>query len=113
MVTGEKAGSGQFDGVTGLLFKADQEAATFESKYGEVDQTKSQLTLTGNVSVVGRNPEATMRCERLVYDANAKVIRALGNVRVTGKNGTLGPLSELLATPDLKTVATPDMFKQP
>lgn len=112
-VSGEKVGSGQFDDVTGQLFKADKGVANFESKYGEVDQAQNLLTLTGNVSVKGTDPEATLTCSRLVYDANAKVIRAEGNVRIDGKTGTLGPMPELLATPDLKTVATPDMFKHP
>lgn len=113
-------GGGRLERVRGYLFDEGKPGSTFRGDRGVGDKEKKTLTLRGNVHVVApdkdasgkksNTPAAELTCDQIVYDAEKKVIRALGHVKVTGEIGTIGTLSEVWATPDLNRIATPDMF---
>lgn len=102
--------TGNMEGVKGNLFEGEKPGSTFNADTGSADSAKRILTLEGNVHFHSVNPDAELTCDRIVYDASKEVIHAIGHVRVEGKVGTIGTLSEILATKDLKRIATPGMF---
>jgi hypothetical protein len=118
-VTGKgEVSHGMMEGVSGFVYEQVKPAksvkgSTFESKKGQGDQTRKILSLIGEVHVHSITRSADLYCDRLVYDAKAKQIRADGHVRVVSHVGTIGPVPQLWATPDLKMVATPRMFSSP
>lgn len=105
--------AGVFKGVSGMIFQGTKTASKFRADTGQGDQKSQILTLSDHVVVTSADPEATMQCDRMVYDGKKKLIRAIGNVRVTGTMSTQDAIKELWATPDLKKIATPEMFAQP
>jgi hypothetical protein len=105
------AQNARMEGVSGFLYKEGSKVVSFKATGGLANKAEDTLMLQGSVIVVSSDPKATLTCDRLIYDAKAKVIRALGHVNVVGQVGTIGTLSELWATRDLSVVATPDMFK--
>lgn len=109
-VTAGNPRNGSMTGVSGYLFDKGKKGSTFRSDEGVANSTKKLLTLTGNVRVVSPDPSGVLTCDRLFYDASKEVLHAQGHVRVVGKVGTVGTLSEILATKDLSRIATPDMF---
>jgi len=102
--------TGNMEGVRGNLFEGEKPGSTFSADTGSADTMKRILTLEGNVHLHSSNPDAELTCDRVVYDAGKEVVRAIGHVRIEGKVGTIGTLSEILATKDLKRIATPGMF---
>jgi len=108
-------------GVTGNLFEGDKPGSTFQADEGLADGAKRVLTLEGNVHLRSIDPNAEsdadrvtaeLTCDRIVYDAINEVIHAQGHVRIKGKVGTIGTLSEILAKKNLERIATPGMFYQ-
>jgi hypothetical protein len=100
-------------GVTGHLFTpTGKPGSTFRAQTGVGDGVHQRLELVGDVHIVSPDLASELICDRAVYDAIAKVLRAKGHVRVAGKVGTIGTL-EIWATPDLKYVATPSLFSPP
>jgi len=85
----------------------------FKSDHGYADDVLKILTLTDHVRVSGREQKGVLECDKLVYYGNQKFFKATGHVRVLGTMNTVGTLEEVWATPDLKKIATPDMFNQP
>lgn len=110
---GERNGAGTFQNVTGSVYQNGTEASTFRSDEGYGENKTSHLHLTGHVIVVSTDQHATLFCDRLEWIPETKLIRASGNVRVEGKSGKLGTFSEVLATPKLERIGTPDLFDQP
>jgi len=100
------------NGVTGEIYQHIQTSSTFQAKQGQGDQVNQRLTLNGSVQVTSKDPAITLTCDRMVYDGKTKIIKAIGNVRVMGTMSTEDTIKELWATPDLKKIATPDMFYQ-
>lgn len=101
---------GALEGVDGQFFVNGKPNSTFRSEDGSGDKDRQVLTLWNNVHVISSDPKGELTCDKLIYDAAKKRIQALGHVRVVGKVGTVGTLSEVWATPDLKTIATPELF---
>lgn len=101
---------GALEGVDGKFFVNGKPNSTFRSEDGSGDKDTQVLTLWNDVHVISSDPQGELTCDKLIYDATKKRIRALGHVRVVGKVGTVGTLSEVWATPDLKTIATPELF---
>ena len=60
--------------------------------------------------IESHDPNLTLKCEKLDYSGNEKILRAHKKVQVLGTIETVGTIEEIWATPDLKTIATPDMF---
>lgn len=106
--------AGRMRQVSGTIYEKDKPVGTFQGDSGFADQTKQVLLLKGKVRIVSNDPKlkATLYADEVRYDARDKIVRAIGNVRVESDLGTLSPVKELWATPDLKTFGTPDMFKR-
>ena len=49
----------------------------------------------------------------MVWDGSAGLIEASGDVTFESESARLGTFEKVMATPDLKQIATPDMFKKP
>jgi hypothetical protein len=111
---------GSMEEVRGALFAEGGKDSTFsadsalgdklDQKDSDKDKRNVRLTLEGNVHLRSKDPDAEITCDRLVYDGEKKLIDAQGHVRVQGKVGTIGTLSQVLATFPLKRIATPGMF---
>lgn len=85
--------------------------SNFTSKEGEADPDSKLLTLKGEVVVTSLKHKVTLRCDEIRYASNnRRLVRALGNVRVSGDWGTVSGLNEVWATTDLSTFGTPDLF---
>jgi len=99
-------------GVSGYVFDKGKESSTYTADAGQGDKKTQTLSLHGNVHVISKNPKSELFCDRLEYDASKpkKLIRAEGHVRVVQAVGTIGTLPALWASPDLKVVATPDLY---
>ncbi len=105
---------GTMVGVSGTIFEKDKPAATFTSEEGEADKSgTSKLTLRGHVRVISTDGQSELTCDKVVWLVDEKTIKASSLVKVRGRNGIVGPMDDLWATPDLKRVATPDMFGKP
>ena len=104
--------TGNMIGVSGEIYKKGKTACTFTSDKGGVDKLKTILTLIGHVKLVTKDPTATLECDRMVYDGKLKIVKAYGHVRISGTSNTEGTIDELWATPDLKKLASPDLFYQ-
>ncbi len=111
--SGEKPGAtGSFKGVSGQIYKTSP-VCDFSSGSGYADDIAKILTLTNNVQIVGLKQKTTLTCDKLVYYGNQKFFKAQGHVRILGTMNMVGTLEEVWATPDLKKIASPDMFNQP
>ncbi|HEY0868198.1 MAG TPA: hypothetical protein VGE01_12505 [Fimbriimonas sp.] len=103
--------SGYMERVTGSIYDDfGKEASTFQGQAGQADKAKDILRLSGQVKVVSKQHKASLFCDKVEYQPDRKVIRAVGNVRIVSDSGTLDAGNEILATPDLRRVATPNLF---
>jgi len=109
----EQAKLGRMQKVSGELFADGKPKGTYSADSGFADKGKNLLVLKGKVRISSNDPKlkATLLCDEVRYDADEKLVRARGNVRVESEQGNLSTLSELWATPDLTSFGTPDMFK--
>lgn len=110
-VTEEGPNYGTLSGVTGSIKRLETLASTFSSNDAQVDRNQHVLTLTGNVVVTGEERGLVLHAESVKYDQGLDRIEAAGSVTVTSATMVLGPMPKLLATPDLKHIATPGKFK--
>jgi len=109
---------GSMKNVSGHLFDNDAPGSQFQADTGQgftVNRKLTKLVLDGNVRVErfaagSKESEAVLTCDSITYDATNEVIHAKGHVRIKGKVGTIGTLSEVLATKNLDRIATPGMF---
>lgn len=105
----EKA-SGDLDNVSGTIYTKAKPSATFTASHGAANQTSNLLALDGEVVLVAKDPESTLKADHVKWLPERELIEATGNVTVVTKDYRLGPFKKLLATPDLKKVGTPDQF---
>ncbi|MEA2553446.1 MAG: hypothetical protein QOJ65_1622 [Fimbriimonadaceae bacterium] len=97
--------------VKGKLYQNGKDASDFQSDTGAGNQSSGDLSLSGHVLVTSLLHQTTLRCDTLHYSSKGRqIVQTLGNVEVAGDWGTVSGLQEVLATPDLKTFATPDLF---
>ncbi len=109
---GEGKMSGDLEGVSGVLFKDDAEAATFTAEFGSASQERRRLILRGRVKLISLKQKAVLTADELEWlDGEARV-EARGNVLVRSDNYEVGPFPKVLATPDLTDIGTPDMFME-
>ena len=104
-------------GFTGLLHTVDGDivnagvvSSTFKGQRARMDRSKELLILEGAVEVHSIDPPATLYCDTVRYEADKKLIKAHGHVRLVGDMGTVSGLDEIWTTPELRQVATPDLF---
>lgn len=101
---------GTLEQVSGALYKKGGVSSRFTSDSGEADQAANRLVLKGRVRVVAVDPKAVLTAERIVYQGDRQLIEASGGVEVDAGSYRLGPVPTIWATPDLRTVGTPDQF---
>lgn len=111
MVTSAEPILGTMHGVSGEIAQEGKPARTFIADTAVGDKEKNVLTLMGNVSVYAPEDSGNVRCDKLVYDANAGVFLANGNVSLKNKDYSLGGFPALNATSDFSEIATPDLFR--
>ncbi len=103
--------------VTGEITK-DGQKTTFSADSARASRSipKSKdldvLTLAGHVVVHNKARRADLYCDRLRFEANKHMFKAIGNVRYNTANGTSGSLPEAWATEDLNQIASPELFGQ-
>lgn len=107
---GENQIGGTMRQVAGEMYEKGAVASTFTADEAEADKTSNQLVLTGNVTVTSKAYNATLTCEKLVWDGRKELIRALGNVRFKSRQYEAGVFDELLASPKINQIGTPDLF---
>jgi hypothetical protein len=96
--------------VLGTIYGKGKDDLQFSAKTGAADKATKFLKLRGNVRVRSVEKDETLTAQEIDYDADSKVLTAIGNVRLTGHVGTIGTFSKLMATSDFKLVGTPDLF---
>lgn len=102
--------SGVMKGVTGTIFRNDRPVSDFSADRGIARKENDVLSLEGKVRMISRDPKGELICDRLDWQPDADRIEAKGNVRGTMSGWRMGVFPELWCTPDLRTVATPDLF---
>jgi len=107
---GENQISGTMSRVSGEMYERGAVASTFVADFAEAEKQSNRLTLSGNVVVTSKEYKSTITCDKLVWDGNKNLIRALGNVRFKSKQYTAEVFDELLASPKLNQIGTPDLF---
>jgi lipopolysaccharide export system protein LptA len=103
--------SGNLTGVTGTIYGAKAETLLFSSEAGKADKQARLLTLNGQVQIKSQKQHETLTADEVDYDAQTKVLTAIGNVRLARRVGAIGTFSKLMATSDFKRVGTPDLFQ--
>jgi hypothetical protein len=115
--------AGSMEGVTGEMYNKGQIANTFKADHARAERATDILTLTDHVQLDTKETvsesggplreirKATLTCDKLEWHGKEKYVVATGNVKVLGTYGALTGLNEVWATPDLKTIASPSMFK--
>lgn len=86
-------------------------ASRFSSDEGSIDRNKKFLSMSGNVKITGEDQGLVLLASKVKYDQGRERIEAEGSVTVTSDSRVLGPLPKLVATKDLKRIATPGKFK--
>lgn len=105
-----RKGSGDLFGVTGELFQQEKPVSRFSADRGTADQARQVLSLRGQVQIRSLQQSATLSATSLEWQAGRQRLEAKGDVRVVTPDYEIGPFPVLFATPDLRTVATPDRF---
>ena len=101
---------GRMQTVNGSIFQKGKVVCTYEAKEGIADKQQDLLDLRGSVKLVSLGYGEVLTCDEVVYDGTKKIAKAKGHVRAAGKMGSVTGPDELWATPDLKRIATPDLF---
>lgn len=109
---GEQHPGGDMTSVEGTIFQRDGAQSQFSAQNGHAEKGTGILTLDGSVDLNAGNPAMKMRCDRIVWDAEKQLIVAKGNVTLEGNGYTLKGVSELWCSPDLRHVATPEMYSK-
>jgi hypothetical protein len=101
---------GRMEQVSGTLYDSGKQTSTYRANRATADRNSDLLVLQGEVELQSPERGMVLACERLEYRPERKMLRATGNVRIQVNGGLLTAGQELLATPDLKTVSTPELF---
>jgi hypothetical protein len=104
--------AGTLSEVEGEIVREGHKDTRFSARQARSEKGQDVLWLSGDVTVVSQEPQATLRCDRLEYDADTETLKAMGDVRIESELGTMSVPHELWATPDLRLAGTPEMFKQ-
>lgn len=103
------------DGSAANTFQADSARAekdTFLTRpYVKFLTLTGHVRIDAHVTVDAKERQTTLTCDRLEWYAKEKLMKAFGHVEVSGTLGQLSGLNEVWASPELKTIATPNMFK--
>jgi lipopolysaccharide export system protein LptA len=108
--TGDEKGKASMQTVTGHLYRDAQTVSTYQGDAATADQTAKILILRGNVQVKSLAYDAVLHCDEIRYEGQRSLVRARGHVRIVGKGSEVQSATELWATPDLRTVGSPEAF---
>lgn len=111
-LTREKTGSfsGAMQSVTGDIFDRKTVAATYSADRADASKADNHLTLDGKVVVKSKAYNALLYCDSITYLPESNRITASGHVRIETPTGVLNPGQDVVTTPDLAQIATPEMF---
>lgn len=101
---------GKMFDVRGEIFQA-KDTKTFHADRA-VALSSNVLTLTGRVEVYSPKSDATLDCDKLIYDGKKKTFDASGNVSLKSKTVKITGVPEAMADSDFTQVSSPDMFKE-
>ena len=104
---------GRMLGVRATIFKGSATGVTVSADNGQGSKDQKQLELNGNVTVRSADRKSVLTCQSLRYAAGKELLYASGNVQLQNEVGSLGSFPMLVATSDLKKVATPKEFSLP
>ena len=104
--TGKEDVSGEMNKVTGTVYEKTKVKSRFSALKAVANRASKQLELRDTVRLTSLNPDATLRCDRVIYFGNLKRFHAVGRVMVQTKLGNVGPIDDLWANADLTKVAT-------
>lgn len=120
-VSSEGSFGGELERVSGQIFRAGNAVSRYRADKAIAKRDSNVLVLSGNVEVESLRPapsqrpenafEGTLHCDRLEWDGDREVVRAIGNVTLNTPQYGMGPFPEIVASPDLKHIATPNLFK--
>lgn len=108
-----KSTTGALRSVSGTIYRAGQVAAIFTADTAYADGPKNQLQLKGHVKVYSHEQKTTLTCDRMIFFPDRDIVEATGNVRFDLPTGQIEGLKKVLATSDLKSLGTPDLFQKP
>lgn len=107
---GENQISGKMSEVSGEMYEKGTVANTFVAENAEAEKTSNKLILTGNIKVTSKVYGSTITCDKLVWNGNKNLVRALGNVKFKSNQYSAETFNELLASPKMNQIGTPDLF---
>jgi hypothetical protein len=96
--------------VKGQFFRQGVPAAEFLARQAETKLGSSVLSIEGGIRLSSKEPALTLTCDKVVWNPDLQRIEARGNVKVDSPRYTMGPAEVLFCSPDLKVIATPNMF---
>jgi len=109
---GENQISGTMRRVSGEMYERGAVASTFVAERAEAEKQTNRLVLLGNVVLKSQDYQSTITCEKIVWDGKKNLIRALGNVRFKSRQYKAEVFDELLASPRMNRIGTPDLFDE-
>ncbi len=101
---------GKMFDVRGEIFQA-KDTKTFHADRA-VATSSDVLTLTGGVQVYSPKSDATLDCDKLIYDGKKKTFHASGNVSLKSKTVRITGVPEAEADADFTQISSPDWFKE-
>jgi len=108
MDEGDKGGD--METVEGEIYKDDQVVSQYSAEKGHADRVTGVLDISGNVRVHSLKPVGDVTCDKLSWIPTKQVMIASGNVKIDQNGYTLQGVPEMWCSPDLKSVATPDLY---
>jgi hypothetical protein len=97
--------------VRATLYQDARPIADLTAQEGRADPKTETLRAGGSVKIVGRDDNIVLTAASVEYLRPAGVVKAKGDVIVRTPSATIGPMPELWATPDLREVANPSLFR--
>ncbi|RYG24706.1 hypothetical protein EON82_09780 [bacterium] len=104
--------TGHLTTVSGDLYSNGKKSSDYQADRGDADKDKKRLTMTGDVTLRSADGKGTLTSPKAEYRGDVGLVRAMGGVTAKGSFGTLSGVPEVWATPDLKTIGTPDMVSK-
>ena len=109
---GMELSGGKMQTVTGQVYEGSKVGSIFSSDKGQGDRASGEMNLSGKVRVEAKQNGIALSCDELVYRSKARLYEAQGNVRISTASGVSGSSDRILATADLKTLGTPNVFSR-
>lgn len=102
---------GKFRSAKGEIWKDKILVCKFQGDEGYLNRDDHKLELTGNVKIKSELDDVELLAKNVHYFQEKNRIEANGSVMVSSPTLNMGPMEKVIATPDLKKIATPGKFK--